>query len=80
MKEASKESLEEVIDYTIKLLRNFKNEELKKRVNLLGVTLGMSMIKIDSIEKKIVGSKIVNKFSYEMLYKNNFHLTEQVYT
>lgn len=80
MKEASKEALEEVIDYTIKLLRNFKNEELKKRVNLLGVTLGMSMIKIDSIEKKIVGSKIVNKFSYEMLYKNNFHLTEQVYT
>lgn len=75
MKEASKESLEEVIDYTIKLLRNFKNEELKRRVNLLGVTLGMSMIKIDSIEKKIVGSKIVNKFSYEMLYKNNFHLT-----
>lgn len=80
MKEASKEALEEVIDYTIKLLRNFKSEDLKKRVNLLGVTLGMSMIKIDSIEKKIVGSKIVNKFSYEMLYKNNFHLTEQVYT
>lgn len=75
MKEASKEGLEEVIDYSIKLLRNFKNEELKRRVNLLGVTLGMSMIKIDSIEKKIVGSKIVNKFSYEMLYKNNFHLT-----
>lgn len=64
-----------MIDYAIKLLRNFKNEELKRRVNLLGVTLGMSMIKIDSIEKKIVGSKIVNKFSYEMLYKNNFHLT-----
>jgi hypothetical protein len=49
-------------------------------VNLLGVTLGMTMIKMNSIEKKIIGSKIVNKFSYEMLYKNNFHLTELYYS
>jgi imidazoleglycerol phosphate synthase glutamine amidotransferase subunit HisH len=53
-----------VIDYTLKLLRNVKNDELRKRVHLLGVTLGMSMIKMPSIEKKIVGCKIINKFSY----------------
>mgnify|MGYP003455623627 CR=1 FL=1 len=52
------------MDYSIKLLRNLKNEDLKKRISLFGVTLVMSMIKMNSIEKKIVGNKIVNKFSY----------------
>jgi hypothetical protein len=79
MKEASKDTLEEVVDYCGRLLRNLKGDELRRRVQLLGVTLGMSMIKLPSIEKKIVGCKIVNKFSYDMLYKNNFHLSEQHY-
>ncbi len=52
---------------------------MKRRVQLLGATLGMSMMKLPSIEKKIVGCKIVNKFSYDMLYKNNFSLSEQHY-
>ncbi len=80
MKEVSKEYLDEVVDYTTKLLRNIKGEELRRRVQLLGVTMGMSMIKLPSIEKKIVGCKIINKLSYDMLYKNNFHLSEQQYS
>jgi hypothetical protein len=80
MKDVSKEFLDEVVDYMTKLLRNIKGEELRRRVQLLGVTMGMSMIKMPSIEKKIVGCKIINKLSYDMLYKSNFHLSEQQYS
>ena len=36
----------------------------------------MSMLKLHSIEKKIVGCKIVRKFAYEMLYRNTSYITE----
>lgn len=46
-----------------KLLRYCKDDELKKSVELLGVMLGCSMIKMNSIDMKMVGCKIINKFS-----------------
>lgn len=61
----------------MRLLRNIKGDDLRKRVQLLPATLAMNMIRLPSIEKKIVACRIINKLSYEMLYKNNFHLTEQ---
>lgn len=64
MKEVTKEKLEEVSEYLTKLLRYCKNDPLKKRVQLLGPLLGISMLKMGSIEKKISGCKIVSKFSY----------------
>lgn len=49
MKDANKEKLEEVIEYLTKLLRYSKKEEVKKKVQLLGALLGMSMLKLNSI-------------------------------
>jgi len=49
MKDANKEKLEEVIEYLTKLLRYCKKEEVKKKVQLLGALLGMSMLKLNSI-------------------------------
>lgn len=37
------------MDYLLKLLRNHKNDDIKKRISLLGPTLCMSMIKMNSI-------------------------------
>lgn len=58
----------------IKLLRYCKDDELKKSVELLGVMLGCSMIKMNSIDMKMVGCKIINKFSNEVLYKNCLYI------
>lgn len=64
MKDATKEKLEEISEYLLKLLRFNKNDALKKRIQLLGPLLGITMMKMNSIEKKILGCKIVSKFSY----------------
>ena len=58
-----------------KLLRYYKNDALKKRIQLLGPLLGLTMMRMNSIEKKIVGCKIVSKFSYEMLYRSTSYIT-----
>ena len=63
-----------------KLLRYYKNDVMKKKVQLLGPTLGITMMKMHSIEKKIVGCKIVSKFSYEMLYRSTSYITESSYS
>jgi hypothetical protein len=34
------------------------------------------MMKMSSIEKKIIGSKILSKFSYEMLYRSTSYISE----
>ena len=49
MKDASKEKLEEMSEYLTKVLRYYKDESLKKRIQLLGPLLGMSMLKMNSI-------------------------------
>jgi hypothetical protein len=80
MGNASKESLDEIIDYLTKLLRCCKNDEVKRRVQLLGSLLGMSMLKLPSIEKKLVGCKILSKYSYEIFYRNTIYLSEVYYS
>jgi hypothetical protein len=80
MKDAAKDKLEEVSEYLTKLLRYYKNDSLKKRIQLLGPQLGMTMLKMNSIEKKIVGCKVVSKFSYEMLYRSTSYITETSYS
>lgn len=58
------------------MLRHYKNDSVKKTIQLLGPVLGITMMKMNSIEKKIMGSKIVSKFSYEMLYRSTSFISE----
>ena len=76
MKDATKEKLEQISEYLLKLLRYNKNDDLKRRVQFLGPLLGITMMKMSSIEKKLIGCKIVSKFSYEMLYRSTSYVSE----
>jgi hypothetical protein len=42
---------------------------------MFGPNLGINMMNMASIEKKIIGAKIVNKYAYEMTYRNNSFVT-----
>ena len=80
IKDANKDSLEEIVDNLNKMLRHHKQPGLTERIQLLGATLGMAMLKMTSIEKRITGCKIISRFSYEMLYRSSTDQVENAYT
>ena len=79
VKEATKEVLEEIVDHLNKLLRLHRDSTVHQRTHLLGVELGMTMLRMSSIEKRLAGCKIISKFSYEMLYRTSADMSEVNY-
>jgi hypothetical protein len=71
--------LDEIIEYGVKLLRSVREDEFKRRVHMLGAQLGLSMIGLSSIEKKLVGCKILSKYSYEIFYHSSVYVSEVYY-